>query len=152
MYQNSGDVNSQWDHFVGRRWFYDTLPTISNGDTIGKSCDFWNRCHAQNLQTLIGHLHPSIHPNTSNASDHVKTVICAGLRRTLPLRGTSAAMPFGFPLNGASLSPDKERSTGSPLLATIRSSAASKSEAPLNLSSMLAGSPGRLLSVSRLWS
>ncbi|BDA42798.1 6-phospho-beta-galactosidase [Coccomyxa sp. Obi] len=43
VYQNSGDINSQWDHFVGRRWFYDTLPTISNGDTIGKSCDFWNR-------------------------------------------------------------------------------------------------------------
>ena len=43
VYQNSGDVNSQWDHFVGRRWFYDTLPTIQNGDTIGKSCDFWNR-------------------------------------------------------------------------------------------------------------
>lgn len=44
VYQNSGDVNSQWDHFVGRRWFYDTLPTISNGDTIGNSCDFWNMC------------------------------------------------------------------------------------------------------------
>ncbi|CAK0742117.1 hypothetical protein CVIRNUC_001373 [Coccomyxa viridis] len=23
--------------------FYGTLPTINNGDTIGKSCDFWNR-------------------------------------------------------------------------------------------------------------
>lgn len=43
VYQNSGDVNSQWDHFVGHRTFYGMLPTISNGDTIGKSCDFWNR-------------------------------------------------------------------------------------------------------------
>jgi len=52
VYQNSGDVNSQWDHFVGRRWFYDTLPTISNGDTIGKSCDFWNMCDPATLETL----------------------------------------------------------------------------------------------------
>lgn len=43
VYQNSGDLHSQWDHFVGRRMFYGTLPTINNGDTIGKSCDFWNR-------------------------------------------------------------------------------------------------------------
>ena len=43
VYQNSGDVNSNWDHFVGRRAFYGMLPTIQNGDSIGPSCDFWNR-------------------------------------------------------------------------------------------------------------
>ena len=46
VYQNSGDINSQWDHFVGHRTFYGMLPTISKGDTIGKSCDFWNRWDA----------------------------------------------------------------------------------------------------------
>ena len=52
VYQNSGDINSQWDHFVGHRTFYGMLPTISNGDTIGKSCDFWNR--------WVGCCHPAV--------------------------------------------------------------------------------------------
>ena len=43
VYQNSGDPASQWDHFQGRRVLGGLLPSIMNGDRMGKSTDFWDR-------------------------------------------------------------------------------------------------------------
>ena len=43
VYQNSGDPASQWDHFQGRRVLGGLLPSIMNGDRVGKSTDFWDR-------------------------------------------------------------------------------------------------------------
>ena len=43
VYQNSGDPASQWDHFQGRRVLGGLLPSIMNGDRVGKSNDFWDR-------------------------------------------------------------------------------------------------------------
>ena len=64
VYQNSGDPASQWDHFQGRRVLGGLLPSIMNGDRIGKSTDFWDR-HAVFLASnlpLLKSTPPSLRP------------------------------------------------------------------------------------------